>query len=354
MAQDEPDRFFEYYTLLGLEVHAPAQARKLMTFTSASSAPTQSSSLQDDTPRKVSSSSVVSGSPIDREAVRKAFRKASLKHHPDKGGNPLVFIKLKRARKVLSDEGLRKRYDMFGLDSGYDDCSSSSDLNNNDKDKKDSDDSNNGSSSDDSADQDTPSNQLRKVADVTQKFLFGVIMRSLLVFLVVFLVQFWLVSFVCTALPWSYLVYAFLRDRAKTDKMDYVIIGLAFPLAVWTMWASGSGGWLFWLVEATGLFLVGGYYMFSGGEFNRNVAAVLGVLSLAVAWYFQGRFWPYFWLLCFELLIGLVVLMLFPLCEQIVKDAIEDMLKIYSTKAMLAMLEERRAIEESLRSAAKR
>ena len=38
------------------------------------------------------------------QAVKKGYRRASLIHHPDRGGDPDVFIKLKRAAKVLGDK----------------------------------------------------------------------------------------------------------------------------------------------------------------------------------------------------------------------------------------------------------
>ena len=44
--------------------------------------------------------------------IKKAFRKASLKHHPDRGGNVEEFKKINRAYEVLSDDMKKRDYDM--------------------------------------------------------------------------------------------------------------------------------------------------------------------------------------------------------------------------------------------------
>lgn len=47
-----------------------------------------------------------------QEAIKKAYRRASLKHHPDRGGNSEEFKKVNRAYEVLSDPIKKKEYDM--------------------------------------------------------------------------------------------------------------------------------------------------------------------------------------------------------------------------------------------------
>lgn len=46
--------------------------------------------------------------------LRKAFRKAALKHHPDKGGDAEAFKEVSRAYEVLSNPELRQVYDATG------------------------------------------------------------------------------------------------------------------------------------------------------------------------------------------------------------------------------------------------
>lgn len=50
--------------------------------------------------------------------IRKAYRKAAITHHPDKGGDPEKFKEISNAYQVLSDEEKRRRYDDLG-DEGY-------------------------------------------------------------------------------------------------------------------------------------------------------------------------------------------------------------------------------------------
>lgn len=47
-----------------------------------------------------------------KEEIKKAYRKASLKHHPDRGGNTEEFQKVNRAYEVLSDPMKKRDYDM--------------------------------------------------------------------------------------------------------------------------------------------------------------------------------------------------------------------------------------------------
>lgn len=49
------------------------------------------------------------------QEIKKAYRKLSLQHHPDKGGDERTFQEISAAYQVLSDEEQRKTYDRFGL-----------------------------------------------------------------------------------------------------------------------------------------------------------------------------------------------------------------------------------------------
>jgi len=49
------------------------------------------------------------------DEIKKAFRKAAVKHHPDKeGGNEAKFKEVNEAYEVLKDKQKRQRYDQFG------------------------------------------------------------------------------------------------------------------------------------------------------------------------------------------------------------------------------------------------
>lgn len=48
------------------------------------------------------------------DEIKKAFRKAAIEHHPDKGGDETRFKEINEAYEVLKDADKRKRYDQFG------------------------------------------------------------------------------------------------------------------------------------------------------------------------------------------------------------------------------------------------
>jgi molecular chaperone DnaJ len=48
------------------------------------------------------------------DEIKKAFRKAAIEHHPDRGGDETKFKEINEAYEVLKDTDKRKRYDQFG------------------------------------------------------------------------------------------------------------------------------------------------------------------------------------------------------------------------------------------------
>ena len=48
------------------------------------------------------------------DEIKKAFRKAARKHHPDAGGSEEKFKEVNEAYEVLSDKEKRKQYDEYG------------------------------------------------------------------------------------------------------------------------------------------------------------------------------------------------------------------------------------------------
>lgn len=48
------------------------------------------------------------------DEVKKAFRRAAVEHHPDRGGDETKFKEINEAYEVLKDTDKRKRYDQFG------------------------------------------------------------------------------------------------------------------------------------------------------------------------------------------------------------------------------------------------
>jgi len=54
------------------------------------------------------------GKSASADEVKKAFRKAAVEHHPDKGGEEAKFKEINEAYEVLKDQSKRQRYDQFG------------------------------------------------------------------------------------------------------------------------------------------------------------------------------------------------------------------------------------------------
>lgn len=48
------------------------------------------------------------------DEIKKAFRRAAVEHHPDRGGDEAKFKEVNEAYEVLKDADKRKRYDQFG------------------------------------------------------------------------------------------------------------------------------------------------------------------------------------------------------------------------------------------------
>src|SRR5947209_12528973 len=48
------------------------------------------------------------------DEIKKAFRRAAIDHHPDRGGDEAKFKEINEAYEVLKDADKRKRYDQFG------------------------------------------------------------------------------------------------------------------------------------------------------------------------------------------------------------------------------------------------
>jgi len=54
------------------------------------------------------------GKNASADEIKKAFRKAAIEHHPDRGGDETKFKEINEAYEVLKDPAKKQRYDQFG------------------------------------------------------------------------------------------------------------------------------------------------------------------------------------------------------------------------------------------------
>ena len=54
----------------------------------------------------------------DKKEIRSAYKKLSLEHHPDRGGDAERFIRVKKAYEALTDEETRKNWEEYGNPDG--------------------------------------------------------------------------------------------------------------------------------------------------------------------------------------------------------------------------------------------
>src|SRR5580704_10011191 len=54
------------------------------------------------------------GKDASADEIKKAYRRAAIEHHPDRGGDEAKFKEINEAYEVLKDPDKRKRYDQFG------------------------------------------------------------------------------------------------------------------------------------------------------------------------------------------------------------------------------------------------
>ena len=103
-----------YYRYLGVTKPSSMSTAADITSSAASSSTSTKSSGAGGTAEK---DAVSKEQKEFLDAVKKSYRKLSLKHHPDKsGGHVDTFRLLNRAQRVLLDTNLRKQYDLLGID----------------------------------------------------------------------------------------------------------------------------------------------------------------------------------------------------------------------------------------------
>jgi hypothetical protein len=104
-----------YYTYLGISKPGTQVPSTSPSNSSNGSSSSSGSSTSGNAEHKPLTGSSAPG--VDEDAVKKKYRKLSLKHHPDKpNGDSETFRVLNRAQRVLMNPKLRQQYDVLGID----------------------------------------------------------------------------------------------------------------------------------------------------------------------------------------------------------------------------------------------
>jgi hypothetical protein len=359
-----------YYTYLGLD------KTKLTASSSLSSSTGSASEKKENPPSRTE---------FDVDAVKKAYRKLSRLHHPDKGGDAETFKVLARAQRVLTNPKLREQYDILGIDLDDDNIetnpsssSSSAPTSNGDYDYNTT-----GGSQDDG----TKSTAEGIVQEIASTVLSGIIQLAIRTgeFIMVFsgytVLVFWFccgcATFVFSSFPYTlslslcvcvaivmlgtvtvllvryqltfygmllFLGYIALQlagkaslrggsvyetDGARTTMTDVLNPFLiAVGLILMRQGRNDTLEWsrLFWLGEATVITL---FTLNSIDSIPRTMVGI-GAVSVGaglLALWFRGKFWNYTMIIFFQACMAMFIALAFPVMEMLLESILNEKLK---------------------------
>lgn len=271
---------------------------------------------------------------IDTDAVKKNYRKLSLKYHPDKqGGDIETFRLLNRAQKVLSSPKLRQQYDILGIDLDEDENDSTHDEAN-------TDDSNSEMTAIQAA--------IDEIARMCIQTMFKLMIRTAMVALVsLILVRYrWTVYPAILVLFFAaYQNYTSFPVRSIASSASPIIIALGLymmyigraylvpnstpemvpdasedkqDLPTWT--------WTFVIGES---FVIAQFTLNSMPDIAFSSVTTLAIYCVAflIALWFRGLFWNYVLVLGLEAFATLFVAMSFPIMEMLLEAILNEKLR---------------------------
>jgi hypothetical protein len=74
--------------------------------------------------------------------------------------------------------------------------------------------------------------------------------------------------------------------------------------------------------------------------FSKYLLIGLSLGSSSFAWWFKGRFSCYGVVVLIEMILGLVLILIIPFCESLVKETLDNALETYATKMRVAIMKE--------------
>jgi len=281
---------------------------------------------------------------IDVDAVKRNYRKLSLKHHPDRrGGDAETFRLLARAKKVLCTPKLREQYDLLGLDLDDDVLDADHENDHVSEDSK--------TASGDSAGGRSASPEhggatdgesgnsdsiLSTIASAVLAFLLQMMVRTIFMALVVcFISKYRFVIFAA----WIFLGFVAFRIRQAAPQgfegREYLsLIGIG--MGIWFMYSARAKGllnngdglpvfWYFWLGEAVTmtLFLRNSFPGATGWARTLGIAALSSMCSFVLRGYFARYVFVFF------IFGGLAILsvIVFPILDMLLEELINEKMR---------------------------
>jgi hypothetical protein len=307
-----PDGYYKY-----LGVCKPSPAAESSGRSSEMEGPSGSSAKEDT---------------LDEDTVKKAYRRLSRKHHPDKpGGDADTFRMLNRAQKVLLNPKLRQQYDILGIDL--------------DDDEEEHADNNHHDHPDDKKDGNTAQGIVHEIASMALTTIVQLGVRTLMLAGVSILVTRYRWTVYPAILFLAYIAFTILKQaRLPGHSLLDVLPPLLIATGLLCMFygrvvsvgdsdspdagttTAPSWTWLFWSGEV----LVIAMFTFNSMSAIPKtplVLSLLGIFSALTALWFRGKFWNYVIVLVMEGLLGVFVALAFPVMELILEAVLNEKLK---------------------------
>jgi len=270
---------------------------------------------------------------VDGDAVKKNYRRLSLKHHPDrKTGDAETFRVLNRAQKVLTTPKLRKQYDLVGLD--LDDDDDDHHNGNDDDDGKEGDGGEKGGSS---SGADTVMSHIASatIAGIMQ----AAVRTAMMTFVSTFVTRYKYIVYIAVLLLLGLALKIFTGTKAQINDAKFAFVAtcptVMIAMGIYLMYSGRN-----YLDEETQQ-IIQWSYTFCFGEImvmtmfiqnsiptkSKIILILSTIFSTITCLILRGKFWRYASVLGFEILIGVIAVLAFPIMEMILEEVVNEKLR---------------------------
>eukprot|EP00939_MAST-03C_sp_MAST-3C-sp1_P000897 g897.t1 len=255
---------------------------------------------------------------VEESALKRAYRKQSLKLHPDKrGGDTRAFQCLNRAFVVLRDAKRRKKYDILGLD--CEDDAETTDAKS--------------TSEEENGEHQLPAT-LSKESEIAREFVGGVGVRLLQILLFLQATQYSFLLLIVAIVAVGATAYSASSNPSAASLKSSIAATGGGLLAMIILWWSTPQGWIFWGSETAILFLglLEGASWFVGAAGGRIVQVASFVVCAFFAWWLNGRFLSYVVAIFLVGMAWIGVFFFFLLAGLLIESTVETKLKLCAPK----------------------